>query len=390
MSKQLQSLLVVISVLIAALSAGLLILGILENGFQFSDSVEREEVAEERVEKVDQAPGASADDEEVQRSVSDEKQLDESKQSKGAYGEPVPLPDTRGSLKSYVNGELFMEAENVSHAVAVEHCAINAIKNPTYSFKCVLDGEELAIHEGRGNGSPYLSLTGIPGLEVMHAVEVGATHLSLNTVDTEKDLLDKGKDFIEAVKAVGTHPFTIAPHYWGEYDAPLKLAVFVDLDDPFSYRLYQTLLELREEYPNEVLRIQFLHFPLAQLHPNAPKLALAAECFGAIDEAYFWLFLHDIFTSRSMTERYDMDRIPMLVEQYGLVGSQFNQCVEEEWLMDSIDEQFDLAIALGGMGTPVSFIWTGDNYENFAQISGAVPTATFRSTIDALLRKIGI
>ncbi len=76
----------------------------------------------------------------------------------------------------------------------------------------------------------------------------------------------------------------------GAEDAALKLVEFGDYQCPACRAYHEIVMELFERYPSEV-QLEFHHFPLVGIHPNAMAAAVAAE--AAREQGRFWE-MHDL------------------------------------------------------------------------------------------------
>lgn len=77
----------------------------------------------------------------------------------------------------------------------------------------------------------------------------------------------------------------------GNTDASVVIVEFSDFQCPFCRRWYSDSLPEIRKYIGENVALAFLHFPLAQIHPNAAAAHVAAECAGA--QGKFWE-MHDL------------------------------------------------------------------------------------------------
>ncbi len=81
----------------------------------------------------------------------------------------------------------------------------------------------------------------------------------------------------------------------GSPDAAVVIVEFSDFQCPFCLRWYlNTLPEIEPQIGDDVALV-FLHFPITQLHPNAPTVHVAAECAG--EQGKFWE-MHDLLFER--------------------------------------------------------------------------------------------
>ena len=76
----------------------------------------------------------------------------------------------------------------------------------------------------------------------------------------------------------------------GAANAPVTLTEYGDFQCPTCGRYHPILTELLTRYAGK-LKIEYHHFPLIQIHPNALEAALAAE--SAADQGKFWE-MHDL------------------------------------------------------------------------------------------------
>lgn len=177
------------------------------------------------------------------------------------------------------------------------------------------------------------------------------------------------------------NPITDSDHIRGAADAPVKIVEYSDFDCPFCSRFHDTMNAIVEASNGEVAWV-FRQFPLEQLHPQAPAVALASECVAEIGgNDAFWTFADGYFASRGAREQIaHTDLIPRLVTEAGVSQQQFTVCFDEERHKDAIQEDMDDAVETGGRGTPWSVLIgpTGKTYP----LSGAQPQATIERMIE--------
>jgi protein-disulfide isomerase len=81
----------------------------------------------------------------------------------------------------------------------------------------------------------------------------------------------------------------------GNPDAKVVVAEFSDFQCPFCRRWEQEYGEQLRQRGNGDIALAFLHFPLQQIHPNAPFASVAAICAQQGDK--FWE-MHDLLFAR--------------------------------------------------------------------------------------------
>jgi protein-disulfide isomerase len=175
---------------------------------------------------------------------------------------------------------------------------------------------------------------------------------------------DPGKEYSIDVKGAPT---------LGPKDAKIEIVEFSDFQCPFCSRVWPTLQQVRDEYPEQV-RIVFKHLPL-RIHPNAPAAHAAAE--AAHRQGKFWEMHDAIFANpRELSpERYEQYATEM-----GIDLEQFKTDVASASVKARVDADQSEAAKLGVSGTPSFFI-------NGRYLSGAQPFEEFKKRIDEELAK---
>lgn len=178
---------------------------------------------------------------------------------------------------------------------------------------------------------------------------------------------------------------TADDHILGNPDAPIKVIEYTDFECPFCKQFHVTMQQIMDEYGKDgqvawVIR----DFPLSQLHPNAPKLAEAAECVTELaGKDAFWTFLDNVFEIAPVNVFFPMDRLDEVAVKSGADQQGFDQCLASGKYQDKIEKEFNDAIATGGQGTPHNIIVAGDQV---IALPGAQPYATVKQVIDSLLK----
>jgi protein-disulfide isomerase len=186
----------------------------------------------------------------------------------------------------------------------------------------------------------------------------------------------------QGVSAEGMKPITDEDWVKGDRGAKVTIVEYSDLECPFCQRHHPTLQQLVAQYGGQVNWV-FRHFPLANLHPNAPKEAEAAECAGELGgNDAFWKFVDRINEVKPATGGLDQAELPKIAEYAGVNASQFNECLSSGRMAGKVQAQYQDASAAGGTGTPYNVIVSGDQK---IPISGAVPIESFKQVIDPLL-----
>jgi len=85
-------------------------------------------------------------------------------------------------------------------------------------------------------------------------------------------------------------------HVRGDANAPATLLEYGDYECPPCGTFEPTIRQLLDKYPG-ALKLEFRHFPLTRIHPNALLAAKAAE--AASEQGQFWMMHDRLMSSRS-------------------------------------------------------------------------------------------
>lgn len=186
-------------------------------------------------------------------------------------------------------------------------------------------------------------------------------------------------------REVTVPPITDADHILGDPNAPIKVIEYSDLDCPFCRTFHATMKQIMSVYgaSGQVAWV-YRHFPIVELHPNAPNLAEASECVAELGgNDAFWKFIDGVFTSPAINDRFDMARLDATAAIAGVAVAPFRACLESGKYRETVSAQFDEATAAGGEGTPHNVIVSPGTPP--VPVPGAQPYSTVKSIIDTLL-----
>lgn len=192
----------------------------------------------------------------------------------------------------------------------------------------------------------------------------------------------------ETPPAAEVAPVTEDDHIRGNPNAPIMIVEYSDYDCPFCKNFHETMQRVMEEYgvDGDVAWV-YRHFPLEQLHPNAPRIAEASECVAELaGNDAFWTFSDLIFSEREINSQTDITRLPEFAETAGADRGEFELCYNNRKYQETIAEDVRAAVAAGGRGTPHSIVIVGDQQ---GVINGAQPYGTVKQIIDNLLSQAG-
>lgn len=216
-----------------------------------------------------------------------------------------------------------------------------------------------------------------------------ARNTLLNVLIKQLTLLQEQLDIIRAAEKKAMivesqpRPVDTQDYTKGAVNAPIKILTYTDFDCPFCKNFHTTLSSIVTTYPQ--VSITYRHFPLEQLHPNAKKLSIAAECVGQLggDQAFF-TFIDSVFNLRRVNDQTDMSKLESYAKSAGVQSTAFAACRASKTASDAVEADMDDAIAVSVMGTPTSYVFKNDK---IAVISGAQPLAVVEEIIDNLLKQ---
>lgn len=173
-------------------------------------------------------------------------------------------------------------------------------------------------------------------------------------------------------------------HIYGNPNAPIKIIEYSDLECPFCKRFHGTMKQIVAEYDGQVAWV-YRNFPLAQLHPNAPALAEAAECVASVagNDAY-WTFLDEIFLLAPLNTPFPMAQLDATISKVASLAP-VKACIAAGTHKAKIAKESEDAVKSGGNGTPHNILL--DKKGNPTLISGAQPYEVVKAAVDAALKK---
>ncbi len=182
-------------------------------------------------------------------------------------------------------------------------------------------------------------------------------------------------------------PVTEADFIRGNPNAPIMIVEYSDYDCPFCKNFHDTMKMIMDDYGvTGKVGWVYRQFPLAQLHPNAPRISEAALCVGELggDEA-FWTFSDLVFSERGVNEPTNMTRLPEFAERSGVTRADFNTCLESGRHTDAVEESLRSGVRAGAQGTPYSIVIVGNEQ---AVINGAQPYPVVKQIIERLISQL--
>ena len=176
-------------------------------------------------------------------------------------------------------------------------------------------------------------------------------------------------------------------HIRGNPNAPIVIVEYSDYDCPFCKSYHQTMNQIMDEYgaSGQVAWV-YRQFPLEQLHPNAPTIALASECVADLaGNDAFWSFSDLVFEERERNTLTNITKLSSYATLVGVNKDKFDTCMSEERFFGKVAEDSADALTAGANGTPYSLVLVGGQQ---GVINGAQPYEAVQQIIETLLSQI--
>jgi protein-disulfide isomerase len=168
----------------------------------------------------------------------------------------------------------------------------------------------------------------------------------------------------------------------GDAKAPVTLVEVSDYHCPFCRRhVQQTQPRIYSELVDKGrVRHVFVHYPIAQLHPDAYRSHEAALC--ANDQGKFWELHTRLFDKPLKT----VDELTALAQTSGLDVASFRACLDSGKHAKEVEASVDRIAKMNVNGTPMFFVAksTGDKLTIAKVIEGAQPFQAFKEAVDEL------
>lgn len=203
-------------------------------------------------------------------------------------------------------------------------------------------------------------------------------------------------------------------HILGNPNANIVVVEYSDPECPFCKQYHETLHRIISEYGGDG-RVAWVyrHFPIAQLHPKAPKESEALECAAAQGgNEMFWKFTDKVYqttasnnaldigiyntpatplngpdgkpyyTQRTPRSTTDAGQLSDMAQELGINVAQFEDCLKTGKYAERVTKDTNEVVAAGGQGTPHSIIiFDGEQIP----LEGAQTFETMKGLIDSML-----
>lgn len=178
-------------------------------------------------------------------------------------------------------------------------------------------------------------------------------------------------------------------HIVGNPDADIVIVEYSDLECPFCKVFHTTMKTVIEKYGRDgKVAWVYRNFPLSSIHPNAPKVAEAAECVAELSSNdVYWKYLDALFVAAPGNERQDLTKLGDIAASVGVDKVAFQTCYDSGRMKAKVDqgiaEAMQAASALDGVGTPFNiFLVKGESPQ---PVIGAQPYENLSAIIESIL-----
>lgn len=164
----------------------------------------------------------------------------------------------------------------------------------------------------------------------------------------------------------------------GSDKAPVALIEFSDFQCSFCRKFWQTTLPLIEKKYIQPGKVKFVYRHFAILGKHSTAAAQAAEC--AHEQGKFWAYHDKLFASAGTPFAFTNGKLKGYAKKIALNAGQFNQCLDSEKSLKTVEGETAVAAFLGARGTPAFFL-------NGQMMVGAQPFEVFEAAIEKELKK---
>ena len=162
-------------------------------------------------------------------------------------------------------------------------------------------------------------------------------------------------------------PVTAHDHLRGPAEARLTLVLYGDFQCPHCALFHPCLEEAAHEL-RDLLQVAYRHFPLADIHPRAPRAAEAAEADASQER--FWEMTSLLYANH---ERLDDDSLVRYAKKLNLDPRRFRKELGSGVHAPRVRSDYLGGLRSGVKGTPMMFI-NGEPYMGKLDLGDLVGT----------------
>lgn len=205
---------------------------------------------------------------------------------------------------------------------------------------------------------------------------------------SEPSLITSEQNLTEIAPIKSVRSIDDTDYVRGNPNAPILIIEYSDYDCPFCKQYHTTLNQILNEYgvTGKVAWV-YRQFPLADLHPNSPKISEAALCVGSIGgNDAFWKFTDTIFNERDIDDATNVTRLPDYAELAGVSRDDYISCLEDDKMEEAVLKSIEEGHNAGARGTPYTILIVGNQQE---VIEGAQSYDVVKSIVVNLVGQLG-
>lgn len=165
---------------------------------------------------------------------------------------------------------------------------------------------------------------------------------------------------------------------FGPKDAKVTIVEYSDFECPYCSKGYQTIKQVRSEYPNDV-RVVFKHLPL-DFHPQAMPAAKYFEAVARQSTEKAEKFHDSVFENQGELRAKGEEFLKNTAKKIGVDMKKLDADLKDKSLMTRIEADMEEAKKFNFSGTPGFLI-------NGVSLRGAYPYPEFKTIIDRHLGK---
>lgn len=240
------------------------------------------------------------------------------------------------------------------------------------------------MEPNQSTGSPAVPIAIIVGF-AMIALAIFVTNRGSEPAPAAVTQVDESEASEEATGV--PRPVTEDDYILGNPNAPIVMIEYSDYDCPFCKQFHNTMHQIMDEY-GVTGRVAWVYrqFPLAQLHPNSPRVSEAALCVGDIGgNSAFWNFSDQVFEEREIDEATNVTKLLEYAEDAGVSADDYLACMEEGRMADAVEASIRDGFNAGARGTPYTVLLVGNQQ---AVINGAQPYESVKAIVSNLIEQL--
>lgn len=174
-------------------------------------------------------------------------------------------------------------------------------------------------------------------------------------------VVSKTNDTIDPASFADVETFALAAHEKGNTESEIRLVEYSDFQCPACKAAAPAVAELVENFGDQFV-LEYRHFPLRSIHPNAQIAAQASE--AAAVQGKFWEMHDKLFEMQAeWSQSFNPERFfRTYAEELGMNVDRFRFDLESDEVKDRVNANADEAAALSLPGTP-AFVFNGEQVD---------------------------